>query len=76
MAKDAKSDNDIVVTDAATVETEGDISLDEFCLRLSNSDKRVELIAAFNHVEGKDNRIKDTETAYRSRFDAFINAPA
>nr|WP_281719990.1 hypothetical protein [Nitrosomonas nitrosa] len=52
------------------------ITLDEFCTRLSATDKRVEMIGAFNHVEKKAGRIKDTDENYRSRFDAFVNQPA
>lgn len=52
------------------------ITLDEFCTRLSTTDKRVEMIGAFNHVEKKAGRIKDTEENLRSRFDAFVNQPA
>ncbi|SDY39224.1 hypothetical protein [Nitrosomonas sp. Nm58] len=52
------------------------VTLDEFCTRLSGTDKRVEMIGAFNHVEKKAGRVKDTEESFRSRFDAFINQPA
>jgi hypothetical protein len=52
------------------------VTLDEFCARLSGTDKRVEMIGAFNHVEKKAGRVKDTEESFRSRFDAFINQPA
>ncbi|MCW5602591.1 hypothetical protein [Nitrosomonas sp.] len=52
------------------------ITVDEFCTRLSATDRRVEMIGAFNHVEKKAGRIKDTEENFRSRFDAFVNQPA
>lgn len=55
---------------------EAAITLEEFCVRLSNTDKRVEMIGAFNHGEMRAGRIKDTESNYRSRFDAFVNKPA
>lgn len=52
------------------------LTLDEFCTQLSQSDKRVELIGGFHHVERKNGRVRDTEAAYRARFDAFVKAPA
>jgi hypothetical protein len=36
------------------------ITLDEFCTRLSATDRRVEMIGAFNHVEKKVGRIKNS----------------
>jgi len=51
------------------------ITLAEFCSRLSQTDKRVELIGAFHHVEVKAGRIKDSEQAFAARFGAFINKP-
>lgn len=51
------------------------ITLDEFCTLLSATDRRVEMIGAFNHVEKKAGRIKDFDENYRSRFDAFANQP-
>lgn len=52
------------------------ITLDEFCLLLSGSDRRVEMIGAFNHDELQLGHVKDTESNYRSRFDAFAKRPA
>lgn len=52
------------------------LPLSEFCTRLSSTDKRVELIGAFNYVETQADRIKDTEANYRARFLAFTNQPA
>lgn len=52
------------------------LTLDEFCSRLSVSDKRVELIGAFAHTETVAGRLKDTESAYAGRFGEFINQPA
>lgn len=65
-------------TQAETIQEKSSdaITLDEFCVRLSGADKRVEMIGAFNSVEKKSGRIKDTEDNYRSRFDAFANQPA
>lgn len=52
------------------------LSLEEFCKRLSASDRRVELIGAFHHVEKSAGRDRDTESAYSARFVAFVNQPA
>ncbi len=52
------------------------LTLDEFCSRLSVTDKRVELIGAFHFTEKVAGRNKDLESAYQARFTAFINQPA
>jgi hypothetical protein len=54
---------------------EPSLSLADFCIRLSESVSRPELIGAFAHVEQKDGKIKDTALNFRARFDAFINKP-
>jgi hypothetical protein len=56
--------------------TEEALTLDEFCTRLSKTDRRVELIGGFHFDERRAERFKDTESAYRSRFEAFANKPA
>lgn len=52
------------------------LSLDEFCTRLSATDRRVELIGGFHHEEVAAKRTKDLESAYRARFEAFTTKPA
>lgn len=52
------------------------MTIDEFCASLSKDDRRVELIGGFHHVEKAAGHIKDTWSNFRSRFDAFVNAPA
>ncbi|SAK98686.1 hypothetical protein AWB80_07570 [Caballeronia pedi] len=52
-----------------------DVTLDEFCVRLSRSDRRVELIAAFHFTETSAGRFKDAESNYQSRFTAFVTKP-
>lgn len=52
------------------------LSLDEFCMRLSNTDKRVELIGAFHYVETQAGSLRDTEVAFQSRYTAFATKPA
>jgi hypothetical protein len=57
-------------------EAEIPLTLDEFCIRLSASDARVELIGGFHHTEAVAGRSKDVESAFRARFDEFVNQPA
>lgn len=52
------------------------LSLDEFCQRLSATDKRVELIGAFHYFEKVAGRTQDTSDKYTARFEAFVNQPA
>lgn len=52
-----------------------DLSIDEFCSRLSQKDKRVELIGAFHHVEVAAGRAKGSEADYQARFEQFVNQP-
>lgn len=53
-----------------------DLALDEFCVRVSVKDRRVELLAAFHAVERAAGRLKDTEQAFAARFSAFQTQPA
>ena len=52
------------------------MELQEFCLQLSQVDKRVELIGGFHHTEKAAARLKDTSTAYQARYAAFLTQPA
>ncbi len=52
-----------------------DMTLGEFCARLSQSVRRPELIAGFEHSERKAGKLKDTDEAYQARFDKFIKTP-
>ena len=65
-----------VVLNATSVNDEFPLSLDEFCSRLSSTDKRVETIGAFHHTEKAAGRNKDIESAYIARYSDFINQPA
>lgn len=51
------------------------LSISDFCVRLSETVIRPELIGAFAHVEQKARRVSDTAGNFRARFDAFINKP-
>ena len=65
-----------MATKKKTTQTEFKLSIEEFCTRLSAEDSRVELIGAFAATEKAAGRTHDTETAYRQRFEQFINQPA
>lgn len=52
------------------------LSLNEFCMRLSERDRRVALLGAFEFSERTSGRLQDTEAAYQARFKAFSNKPA
>lgn len=69
----AKKDSNAV---DAVEEQDFPLTLEEFCTRLSTTDKRVELIGAFAYTEKQAGRNKDVESGYAKRFTAFINAPA
>lgn len=50
-------------------------SLQEFCIRLSQSVNRPELISAFEYTERAARRLSDTDEAYQARYAAFVNKP-
>lgn len=52
------------------------LTLDDFCRRLSETDKRVALIGGFHAEEKASGRTKDRESAYRARYADFIKRPA
>ena len=54
---------------------ESKIPLDEFCRRLSETVKRVELLGGFEFSERRAGRLKDTEASYRERFETFVKTP-
>lgn len=56
--------------------SEDAITVEEFCTRLSQNDRRVELIGAFHFDEKRNGRIKDSESAFAQRFDKFATTPA
>lgn len=52
------------------------LTVDEFCTRLSATDRRVELIGAFHATEKAAGRAKDLESAFLARFESFVSQPA
>jgi hypothetical protein len=71
----AEADNAAPVATEASTES-FPLSLDEFCSRLSQTDRRVELIGGFHHSERAAGHSNDTEAAFAARYVAFCNAPA
>lgn len=60
--------------DTAAVEPD-QLTLTEFCIRLSEKVRRPELISGFEYSERASGKIKDTAEAFQARFDAFLNTP-
>lgn len=51
------------------------MTLDEFCIGKSLSDRRVEMISAFHYTERLAGRTKDMQAEFEARFNAFAVAP-
>lgn len=66
----APPENADASTDAAT------LGLEEFCRRLSATDRRVELISGFFASAKLKGQTTGTEGHLKARFEAFINEPA
>lgn len=66
---------DKTITDPTVADAPQEVTLNEFCIRLSVSDKRVEMIGAFNYSETVAGHMKDTEDAFAARYQTFINKP-
>ena len=69
MAKQNPTDTPVATTQ------EPRLTLSEFCTRLSEKVSRPELLGGFEFVERRAGRIKDAESAYQARFDAFVKTP-
>lgn len=52
-----------------------EMTLQEFCTRLSAKDRRVELLKGFFAYETGNGCIKGTEDQLQARFEAFVNKP-
>ena len=52
-----------------------ELSLTEFCARLSATVRRPELLAGFEFSERTAGRVKDKPEAFQARFDKFCNKP-
>jgi hypothetical protein len=69
-------DNPAPAIEVILVPTEPAVSLVEFCTRLSQKDRRVETIGAFHADETKQQRTRDTYSAFLKRYEAFRKRPA
>lgn len=63
-------------SESTVVDADSDVTLEEFCLRKSQVDRRVELLGAFDFDEKRAGHFKDKEAAFETRFQAFITKPA
>lgn len=52
-----------------------EITLTEFCTRLSETVRRPELIGAFEHASKAAGRLKATSEAFQAAFTKFRNKP-
>lgn len=69
--------NDAVATADAAAANTPEMTLDEFCLRMSDRkvDGRIALIHGFAYSERKAGHVKDIEANFKQRFVAFANKP-
>jgi hypothetical protein len=80
MAKDTAtnftSDATAVATAEAVADVEFPLTVVEYCTHLSATDRRVELIGAFEHSERVAGRSSDIASNFSRRYAAFVNQPA
>lgn len=67
---------DLTLPAAADEPARFDLTLQEYCRRLSTRDRRVELIAGFHHEETAAGHLKDSEAAFEARFNTYCTQPA
>lgn len=60
---------------AAGSADEEQVTLTEFCIRLSATVKSPELIGGFEHTEKALGTVKDAPSAFQARFDKFVTTP-
>lgn len=75
MAKSNSTDTAAAAAPAAAADPVVTLSLTDFCIRLSETVRRPELIGAFESVERRAGRVQATEAEFRKRYDAFVNKP-
>lgn len=75
MAKEPKEKVELAVAGAPDAVQEIPLSLDEYCKRLSLSEKRYGLISGFHHTEKAAGRLHDVASAYKARYDVFLSTP-
>ena len=69
MSENAPADGPVTETAAPAR-----VSLKRFCMDLSVTDNRVEMIGGFHHTEKVAGRVLDTVEAYTARYAEFANA--
>lgn len=60
---------------AVQPQRDGKVTLEQFCVTLSQSDKRVAMIGAFHQEEKLAKHWKDTPAGFRARYQAFCIRP-
>ncbi len=63
------------VPEAAASEPGNEITLTEFCIRLSERVRRPELISAFESSQTLAGNLKADAEAFQARFDKFVKTP-
>lgn len=53
-----------------------DLTLNEYCLRLSSEKVGPEMIAGFQHDQLAKGAIKGSHTGFKAAFDKFVRQPA
>lgn len=74
MAREEKAAE--VAQSAPSEQAEFEQTITEFCLAQSKTDKRVELLSAFHHVETVAGHHKALPSVFAARYAEFANAPA
>ena len=78
MSNDQNVTNAVVKTAEvqASPPTSFELSLDEFCTRLSGGSVGPELIGGFYQSQKSSGNIKSTDAAFTAAFDVFVKQPA
>jgi hypothetical protein len=72
---DMAGESETVTVAAGGVVSEPEISLDEFCLSISRTDRRVELLAGFHLDERAHGRLRGAASVYRQRLAEYAARP-
>lgn len=75
MAKTDTTTSQVAAVKAAVPDS-FELTLDEFCVRMSSKVNAPELLGAFHYEERAAGRLKDTEAAFAKRYEDFARKPA
>lgn len=75
MAKSTSTDAPVAAAPAAAEAPAVKLSLTDFCIRLSETVRRPEMIGAFESVERRAGRVQATEAEFRARYGEFVKKP-